>query len=243
MQPQIIEDNISVAANTIADNVIVLNPSLKSLQRVPFKCKGTLVAVQSAIGLTFDLDYGSKNVVASSNGRVGTDIQEPDDVVNDEWYANEGDMLILRVANTTAGALSLRYRIRLDPLTDDGAGGPLPPDTRVQQRGPVAIAANAVDTQVFDGLRYERPPVPSILQLLLTASADGLTRQVYIDTDRIAPPSKIVPNNRVPKDPFDNSVTEIEVPNDKQIQMPVSNSTAGILNVFWKMKLKEIFRA
>jgi len=244
MQPQIIEDNITIAANSTNDNVIVSNSSLKSLQRVPFPCKGTLVCVQGATGLIFSLDYGSKNVVADSNARVGTDLQEPLDVVNDEWYAEPGDMLILRVTNTTGAGIALRYRIRCEPLiANEGDAYELPPDTRVQQRGPVAIAANAVDVQLLSGLKYERPPVPSILRLLMTASAVGLNRQVYVDTDRIAPPSALVPNNRVPQDPFDTSVNNIEVPNDKEIQVPVSNSTAGILNVFWKEKLQEIIRA
>lgn len=244
MQPQIIEDNITIAATSTNENVIVSNASLKSLQRIPFPCKVTLVAVQGATGLTFSLDIGSKNVVADSNGRVGTDLQEPLDIVNDAAFANPGDMLILRVSNSTGAGIAFRYRLRCEPVVaNEGDAYELPPDTRVMQRGPISIGANAVDVQLLSGLKYERPPVPSILRILLTASATGLTRQLYVDTDRVAPPSAIVPNNRIPQDPFDTSVDNVEVPNDKEIELPVSNSTGGALNVFWKEKLQELIRS
>lgn len=236
-QPVIIEDQISIAANATNDNVIVSNASLRKYLRAPFAARGKLLAVISATGVRIDLDYGSKNVVASSDLRVGTDLQNPLDLLSDEWYPNEGDQLVLRAVNTTAGAITLRYRIILEAMETE-----LPPDQRVQQRGPVSIAANAVDTQLLDGLRYERPPVPSILEVFMTASATGLTRVLDVDVENIAPPSAIPPLNRIPQDPFDSVISGVEVNEDKLIDLKTSNTTAGALNVFWKIKLQELVR-
>lgn len=239
MQPIILEDAIAIAANTVIANLIVQNASLRRYLRAPFRCQGKLVMITTAAGITIDLDYGSKNVVANSTLRVDGSqiIQEPLDVINGDWYANEGDQLTLRAANTTAGAITVRYRIVLTPWEEE-----FPPDSRVTQIGPVAVANNVVDQQLLDGLRYERPPVPSLLTLWMSGSAAGLMREVYVDTDSVAPPSNIVPTNRVPQDPFDLAVDGIEVPEDKLIAVPVSNSSGGSLNAFLRMRLKELVR-
>ncbi|MEK6283951.1 MAG: hypothetical protein AABN95_26670 [Acidobacteriota bacterium] len=238
MQPIIIEDSISIAANSVNDNVIVSNASLRRYLRAPFAAQGKLLAVGSAAGLRISLDYGSKNVVGESDLRVGTDLQEPLDVLSDAWYPNEGDQLVLRCANSTGGALDLRYRIMLTAWDGD-----LPPDCRVMQRGPISVAAAAVDVQLLDGLRYERAPVDSMMEIFMTASASGLKRQCFVDTESIAPPSAIPPLNRIPQDPFDKNVEGIEVPADKQIELSVSNPTGGAVFVSWKQKLQELVRA
>lgn len=239
MQPIIIEDRISIAANSTNDNVIVSNASLRRYLRAPFTAQGKLVAIQSAAGLIISLDYGSKNVVADSTLRVGTDMQEPLDVINDQWFPFTGDQLVLRASNTTGGALFLTYRIVLFPW--DGVSQ-IPPDARVMQRGPISIPDNTVDAQLLDGLRYERPPVPSILEVFMTASAAGLTRQLFVEMESIAPPSAVGPLNRVPQDPFDRTVEGVEVDVDKLIELSVTNRSGGPLNVFWKTVLQELQR-
>lgn len=237
MQPVIIEDSISIAATSVNDNVIVSNSSLRRYLRAPFAAQGKLLAVISATGVRVSLDYGSKNVVGDSDLRVGTDLQEPLDILSDAWFPNEGDQLVLRASNTTGGAITLRYRIMLTPWE-----GELPPDCRVMQRGPTSIAAAALDIQLLQGLRYERAPVDSRMEIFMTASAAGITRQCNVDTESIAPPSALAPLNRIPQDPFDRNIEGIEVPADKQIELSVTNTTAGALNVFWKQKLQEMFR-
>jgi hypothetical protein len=164
-------------------------------------------------------------------------MQEGFDTINDTWYPEAGDQLVLRVTNSTGGALTLRYRIILYP----NQSGERPPDKRVTG-STVSIGAGAVDTQILDGNRYERPPVPSMLKVFMTASASGLLRRVEVDTSTIAPPSSIVPANRTPQDPNDLSVQGIEVPNDKQILIPVSNPTGGALTLFWRIELQEQYR-
>lgn len=237
MQPVIIEDAISIAANSINANVIVSNPSLRRYLRAPFPCKGLLVATNSAAGLTIDFDYGSKNVVANTTLQATTNLEEPQHVLNSDWYANEGDQLVLRASNTTGGALTLRYRIVLMPWDQE-----FPPDCRTMQQGPISIAAAAVDTQLLAGLRYERPPVDSILEVFMAASAAGLLRQLNVDTDSIAPPSAVVIPNAMPRDPFDRTITGVECPADKLIELSVSNPTVGALSVWWKTKLWETVR-
>jgi len=237
MQPVIIEDSISIAANTTVDNIIVSNASLRGLLQTPYRCIGKLLAVTSAAGLRIDLSHSSKLVVAAADLRVANQAEEPYDIINDEWYAEESEQLTLRVVNSTGGALTLRYRIILQPWEDE-----LPPDTLVMTRGPVSVAAGAVDQAVLDGLMFQRIPGPSILRVLMSASAAGLTRQLYIDQDRIAPPSAVTTSNRVPIDPIDSTVDGVEVEGNALQQLQVSNPTGGALNVFWKTKNRELVR-
>jgi len=246
MQPTIIEDTISIAANAVNENVIASNASLRGLLQTPYPCRIGLMCVQSAAGLKVDFDHGSKNVVKSSDPRVATFTEDPQDVINDDAYANEGEQLVLRVANLTGGALTFRYRIVLLPVVDDswvpGTAVQLPPDTRVMQRGPISVAAAAVDVQLLDGLAYERLDAPSILRVLMSQSAIGLLRQLYIEQDRVAPPSTFPISNRIPQDPFDNTIEGVEVPENALQQLQVSNPTGGALNVFWKTKNQELVR-
>lgn len=243
MQPIVIQDAIAIAANSTNPNVIASNNSLKTLQRLPFPAKLSLAFVQSAEGLFIDFDIGSSNVVASSNGRISASTPEtPLDVCNDECYGNEGDMLMLKVANVTGGAITLRYMIIAEPMAEPGMQVQLPPDTRVMVQGPILVANNTIDKQLLDGLKYERPAVDSILDVFMTQSAAGMTRSIYIDMERVAPPSAISLANRIPQDPFDVTTRGIEVPGDKEIQLSITNQSGAPLNVFWKTKLQELVR-
>lgn len=243
MQPVIIEDSIAIAGQSTNENVIVSNESLRALQRLPFPAQVELAAVQSAAGLQFDFTIGAKNVVSSSNGRVSASTPEiPLDVVNGNAYGEEGSLLVLRVVNTTGGALTLRYRITARPLAEPGMLVNLPPDSLVIQQGPVVVANGSIDLQLLDGLRYERPPSDSILDLLMTQSAAGITREIYVAMERVAPASTISLANRIPQDPFDQTVGGIEAPQDELLQLAVTNQSGGGLNIFWKMILTELVR-
>jgi len=242
-QPIVIQDAISIAANSVNNNVIASNTSLKILQMLPAASKVTVLAVQSATGLQLDFDIGSANVIAESNCRVSASTPEnPFDVMNDEIYGQQGDQMTLRAANTTGGAITLRYMIIAEPLADPGVMLQLPPNHRVTQQGPTSIANNTVDQQLLDGLRLERPSVDSILDVLMTQSAAGVFRSIYIDSERIAPASSISLANRIPQDPLDMTVTGIEVEANKEIQLSVTNQSGGALNVFWKIILKQLVR-
>lgn len=246
MNPVLIEDSISIAATSVVDNLLVSNPSLRRYLRCPFPARGKFLAVQSATGLRVQLDYGSMNVIGDSDPRIvaaGNDLTDTLDNINDDWYPDEGDQLVLRVTNTTAGALTLRYRITLHPLVEEiGQKVRLPPSSRVMQRGAVAIANNTVDQQLLSGLRYERAIKPSFMKILMTSSAAGMSRQLFVANENVAPPSAITPNNRVPQDPFDVTIRDVEVEPDKLIELSVTNTSGGALNVFWRQVLKELIR-
>jgi len=249
MNPVIIEDTQGTSAGVSYPNIIASNASLRGLIQAPFPARGKLLAVATVTGLLIDFDYGSKNVVSAAEPRVATFPEDPIDVINDEFYVNEGDQLALRVTNPTGGAITIRYRLILFPLVGDDwtPGTPFDmspyPDTRVMQKGPVVITNGTVDSQLLDGLRYERMPVPCLTRVLMSQSAIGMTRQMYIDQDRIAPPSTFPISNRVPQDPFDSSIEGIEVPQNALQQLQVTNLSGGSLNVFWKTKMQETYRS
>jgi len=237
-QPIIIRDSVSVAAGATNENVIASNSSLRRFLRAPFLCRGELTAVISATGLRIAMDYGSKNVVDNSDLRVATFADTGFDTISNQFFPNEGDQLVLRAFNPTGGAISLIYKLVLYPLMDLSE---LQPDRRIVQRL-LSIAANAVDTVVYDGSRYERPPIDCILDVLETASAAGLTAQVYVDQENIAPPGAVKIANRIPQVPQDISVENVEVAQDKLIQVLVSNSTGGALTYFGRIELEELAR-
>lgn len=235
MQPVIIEDAISVAANTVNENVIVSNASLRQYLRAPFNSQALFMAVISATGLRVEVSHAAQKVIAESDLRVGTDLQAPNDILNDQFFPAAGDQLVVRANNTTGGALTLRYRLVLTPV--EFAGGQRPMPKLVMQRGPIAIANGSVDTQLLDGLDFERAPWDCEMDVYMTASAAGITRKINVDTVSIAPPSAVAPLNRVPTRPFDMSVGDVEVPADKLVQLPVSNASGGSLNVFWRTEM------
>lgn len=242
-QPIVIQDAIAIAGNSVNNNVIASNTSLKLLQMLPAASKVTLLAVQSATGLQCDFDIGPSNCVSESNFRVtsGTPTN-PFDTVNDEMYGQQGDALILKAANTTGAPITLRYMIIAEPLAEPGEMVQLPPNHRVTMQGPISIANNTVDRQLMDGLRLERPSVDCILDILMSQSAAGLLRSVFIDIDRIAPPSTISLSNQIPQDPTDMTVTGVEVEANKEIQLSITNQSGGALNVFFKVILRQLAR-
>ncbi len=250
MNPWVIEDSQSIAANTVVDNIIAINNSLRGVMQAPFPFRGGLLAVQTTgPGLRIDLTIGGKKVVYNSDLRIATTFQDPDDVVNDEFHGTEGDNIALRVANTTAGALVLRYRFVGMPLVDESNWQPgmafdlSPyPDCMVMQRGAVAVANATVDLDLLDSLDLQRLPYPTRQRFFMSASAAGMTRTLFIEQDRVAPPSFINITNRLPLDPFDLAVDGLEVPPNHDVKLQVTNNSGGALNAFWKQKAYEVFR-
>lgn len=237
MQPVIIEDRITVGANTSIPNIIASNAGLTRYNRAPFNAKGAVLFIQSATGLLISLSHGSKEVVFNASPRVGADMQYPNDCINEDWYVEEGEMLNLAVVNPTGGAIILSYRIVLHPWEEA-----LPPDSLVMQAGPVTIVNNTFGLDILNGLKYSRPPQPCILDVYMTASAAGLQREIFVDTESISPVTYIPPLNRIPQKPFDVVVGGIEAPQDKQIAIPITNVSGGPLSVFWRTVMQELSR-
>jgi len=204
MQPVVISDAISIPANSTIQNVIAANDSLRQLLRLPWDAAITLAAVQSAVGLLIDFDAGSDNLVSSSNCRVSTGTPEiPLDIINGEGFGLDGNILVLKATNNTGGAIVLRYTIIAEYVEQVG------PQMRVMQQGPISIPNGTVDFQLLDGLRYERAVRPSVMEILMTSSAAGLLRELFVDNERVAPASTISLANRVPQDPFDATVAGV----------------------------------
>lgn len=244
MQPTIIQDSISIAANSSNANVIVSNASLRGLLNAQYPSMIKLSAVQSAFGLTVDASHGSQLYVSAAMPRIATFMLDPNDVINGDAFCQAQEQMILRVTNTTGGALVFTYKLELIPLVDESWTGDmveLPPDSVVMQAYQ-DIAAAAVDVQVLDGLVFEQLPVPALLKVLMTASAAGILRQLFIDQDRIAPPSTISIANRIPEDPFDTTINGVEVPANAKQYLQVSNPTGGTIGLAWKTIAKKMVR-
>lgn len=248
MNPWIIEDSVSVAANASIANIIAGNNALRSAMQAPFPFRGGFLAVNSATGLRITLDIGSKRIVYGSDLRASANFEDPIDIINDEFFGNEGDNIAIGVTNLTAGALTLKYRFVGMPLVDDSWESGMPfdlspyADCMVMQRGPISIpnATNALD--LLDGLNLARLPYPVMAKFFMTASAAGLIRELYIEQDRIAPQSAVSSTNRIPTDPWDVTIEGIQVPTNNAMILPVTNNSGGALNVFWKQKVYEISR-
>lgn len=244
MQPVIIEDVISIAAGATNDNVIVSNPSLRGLLNAPWPARIRLLAVGSAAGLRINALHGNQQYVADSDLRIATFAEDPLDLINEDVFCQAQEQMVLKCNNSTAGALSLVYRLELIPLVDetwDGSQQELPPDCVVMQQL-LAITTLQQDIQLMDGKVFEQLDVPSVLRVLMSASATGLTRQLFVDQDRIAPNSAVSISNRMPLDPFDTTINGVNVGANKKQFLSVTNPTAGTITARWKTKNQKLIR-
>lgn len=236
MQPVLISDVVTVAASSTENNVIATNDSLRAVLRAPFPAQIQLFVTVSDLDLEFSFDAGGENFVDLSNARV-TAAGELNqlDLISDDIYVDEGAQLELRAINGDLAAQTITYRIVLTPLGEPGQRVQMPISARTTQRGPVAIANGSIDAQQLDGRRYERVQSPHTGRLYMNQSAAGaMTFQQYIGQERIIPPSRFNIQNRIPIEPDDETVTDIEIAPDRLIQLMVSNQTGGALNIFWR---------
>lgn len=103
--------DVSVPANSTIQNVV----SGQRYERCPFPAAiGALYATGSAAGLQCELNVGGQSVTApisvNTNNRVPL---VPDDLCLDGFEALTGNLVQLSVTNTTAGALTFRWKIEL----------------------------------------------------------------------------------------------------------------------------------
>lgn len=244
MQPTIIEDTIAVAAGATNNNVIVSNSALRGLLNAPYPSRIRLLAVTSAVGLTVSASHGSTLYASACAPRIATFAEDPLDLINENAFCQAQEQMVLRVNNSTGGSLDFRYRLEMIPMVDetwDGNPIELPPDTVVMQ-DLMAITTLQQDVQLLDGLPFEQLDVPSVLTVFMTQSAIGCTRQLFIDQDRVAPPSAISIANRIPQDPFDTTIRNVEVGANQKQYLSVSNPTGGTLTVRWKTKNQKLIR-
>jgi hypothetical protein len=73
----------------------------------------------------------------------------------------------------------------------------------------------------------------------MTASSVGSLRQLYVEATNVAPPTNIPNLNRIPRDPDDQCISDVEVPQGEQIDLSATVALANDV-IFWRMTLKEL---
>lgn len=102
----------AVAANATTENVY----QGQRFERMPFNGKLTILHTGSAAGLRAEYNVGGRSVTP----RLPVNLQNrqpipPDDTVVEDVYAFAGELIQATVANTTAGALTFRGRVLIEP--------------------------------------------------------------------------------------------------------------------------------
>lgn len=110
MAKVIMQGQTVIAANSTNLNVL----TGQKYERSPGDALGMLYINGSAAGLTAELNVAgmavTDQIVVNTQNRLPV---VPDDLAVDEWLAGEGDLIQLKVANTTAGALTVFWRVEL----------------------------------------------------------------------------------------------------------------------------------
>lgn len=107
-----IQNSLSVAANQTVANLL----SGSIYEYLPFDCYVEIALNASASGLQAQVVSGSD--VLQEQGNMGNQNRfpvYPDDFILQD-YAAAGDRLVLRVTNTTAGAITTFYAVKLTPV-------------------------------------------------------------------------------------------------------------------------------
>ncbi len=108
------QGNQSVAANTTVANVL----SGERYERVPFDAIGSLFAAGSAAGLTLELNVGGISVSPPTKVNAQNRLPVvPDDELVNGWEAPEGKLIQLTCVNTSAGALTINWKVELEEVS------------------------------------------------------------------------------------------------------------------------------
>jgi len=107
-----IQDVISIAANTVNDDVL---SSKRLAQLGPYEAAlATVLATGAASGMKITVSVGARTLMERSelNSRNAIPI-DPDDIVASGIEMFPTERITLTVENTTAGALNFFYRVQL----------------------------------------------------------------------------------------------------------------------------------
>lgn len=111
MAKQVMTVSVSVAANAVNENVL----SGQRFERMPYNGFVTLLESGSAAGLESELNIGGQSVSAPMPVNVQNRIPvTPDDLSIADAEAWLGQLIQLRVRNTTGGALTYNARLVLE---------------------------------------------------------------------------------------------------------------------------------
>lgn len=117
MSKVVMQSNVSVAANTTVPNVA----SGMRYERSPFPAIGALYCAGSAAGLTLELNVGGRSIspptVVNAQNRLPV---VPDDLLIPDFECDQGELIQITVVNTTAGALTINWRLELEEAEFQG---------------------------------------------------------------------------------------------------------------------------
>lgn len=102
----------------------------------------------------------------------------------------------------------------------------------------VSIAANSTNENVLSAAQYKTVPFNSLIRLLDTGSAAGLRRGLTVSGTSIINRGVVSSQNRVPLDPDDTVVSEVEAFQGQELFLSVENTTAGALTYRAKVWLE-----
>lgn len=107
----VMQNSISIAANSTNENVL----TGQRYERAPIDAMGALYCAGSALGLTAELNVGGSSITPPTAVNAQNRLPVvPDDSLVEDWPSPEGELIQLRVVNTTAGALTFFWRVELD---------------------------------------------------------------------------------------------------------------------------------
>lgn len=107
----VMQSSASIAANTTNENVL----SGQRFERAPGPSIGGLYVCGSASGLTAELNVGGRSVTPPTSVNTQNRFPVvPDDSLAMDWEAYQGELIQVRIVNTTAGALTIFWRVELE---------------------------------------------------------------------------------------------------------------------------------
>ena len=104
----------------------------------------------------------------------------------------------------------------------------------------VSVGANATNTSVLSGQRYEKPPFNAYGTLYACGSALGLTAELNVGGRSVTPPVGVGAQNHFPIVPDDVLIDGWEAVREQLIQVTVVNTTGGALTFFWRVEFEVV---
>lgn len=102
----------------------------------------------------------------------------------------------------------------------------------------VSVPANTTNKNVVSDQQYFTVPFNCLVRLNDTGSAAGLKRGLTISGTNILDGGVVNTQNRMPVDPDDTILSDVEAFQGQQIFLPVQNTTAGALTYRAKIWLE-----
>lgn len=108
----LIQNSVSVAANTVTDNVL----SGSQFEFLPYDAALNFGMTASATGLIVDVYSGQDTLTEALAPSLQNRVPIYPDDFNLTDVAGAGERIKIRVRNTTAGALTFFYAVQINPV-------------------------------------------------------------------------------------------------------------------------------